>query len=329
VKGVYPLSIVLGALGAFAVSRFAPHIGLLDCPNERSSHCAPTPKGGGVGILASFLLVSVALGLPVGFWVPLGALSMLAFWGDLRSLSVKSRLFGQLFLMALLIILSEHPLGNQSWYLPWTLLGLIFIVGTANFFNFMDGIDGIAAITALIGFALLALYIFLNNAYTAWCTVSVCISLSCLGFLPFNALRARVFMGDVGSILLGAAFASLAFLRSETFLDLVCMTSFVFPFYADELTTMAVRIKNGENLTRPHRKHLYQLLANESGVPHWKISAAYGAFQVIVGLTVLMVKAFGSITVLSLLAAYSSLFLWVRLEFQRRIVTSAGGLHKV
>lgn len=328
-KGVYPLSIVLGALGAFAASRFAPHIGLLDSPNERSSHRAPTPKGGGVGILATFLLVSVALGIPVGFWVPVSALSILAFWGDLSALSVRSRLFSQFLLVALLIILSDHPLVNHAWYFLWTLFGLVLIVGTANFFNFMDGINGIGGITGLIGFALLALYIFLNDGYTTSCILSICISLSCLGFLPLNVPKAKVFMGDVGSILLGAAFASLVFLRSETFLDLICMTSFLFPFYADELTTMAVRIRDGDNLTRPHRKHLYQLLANENGVLHWKVSAAYGLFQLIVGLTVLMVKPFGGIIVLSLLAGYSAVFLWVRFDVRRKIATSAGGLHKV
>ncbi|HUU39388.1 MAG TPA: hypothetical protein VMW42_00460, partial [Desulfatiglandales bacterium] len=80
--------------------------------------------------------------------------------------------------------------------------------------------------------------------------------------------------------------------------------AFLFPFYADELTTMSVRLKDGENLTRPHRRHLYQLLANEKGVSQWKVSLGYGLQQLVVGATVLLLKPFGSIMILSILTAY-------------------------
>ena len=75
-------------------------------------------------------------------------------------------------------------------------------------------------------------------------------------------------MGDVGSILLGFVFAAMVVVLSKSFLDFVCLWSFIFPFYADELSTMAVRIKDGENLLRPHRRHLNQLLANEKGIAY-------------------------------------------------------------
>jgi Fuc2NAc and GlcNAc transferase len=90
-------------------------------------------------------------------------------------------------------------------------------------------------------------------------------------------------MGDVGSILLGAVFAGLVYLASRTLLDFLCMASFLFPFYVDELTKMIVRLRVGENLTQPHRRHIYQLLANERQIPHWRVSAGYGFFQLLVG----------------------------------------------
>jgi hypothetical protein len=97
-------------------------------------------------------------------------------------------------------------------------------------------------------------------------------------------------MGDIGGILLGAAFAGLIWLAAESVLDFVCMASFLFPFYVDELTTVIIRLKDGENLTKPHRRYYYQLLANEKGIAHWKVSVGYGVFQVAVGISVLMVR---------------------------------------
>jgi UDP-N-acetylmuramyl pentapeptide phosphotransferase/UDP-N-acetylglucosamine-1-phosphate transferase len=90
----------------------------------------------------------------------------------------------------------------------------VFIVGTANYYNFMDGINGIAGITGLLGFALLAAYVNLIEGSVAVTGVAVCLSLAWLGFLPLNMPKARVFMGDIGSILLGSAFAGLIWLAA-------------------------------------------------------------------------------------------------------------------
>jgi UDP-N-acetylmuramyl pentapeptide phosphotransferase/UDP-N-acetylglucosamine-1-phosphate transferase len=116
-------------------------------------------------------------------------------------------------------------------------------------------------------------------------------------------------MGDVGSILLGFSFAAIVVVLSKSILDFVCLAGFLFPFYADELTTMAARIKDGENLFKPHRRHLYQLLANEKGIAHWKVSIGYGLAQLIVGITILLLRPFGITAVLPLLAAYFVAFI--------------------
>jgi Fuc2NAc and GlcNAc transferase len=111
-----------------------------------------------------------------------------------------------------------------------------------------------------------------------------------------------VFIGDVGSILLGFIFAGMVIALSKGLLDFVCLTSFLFPFYADELTTMAVRIRDGENLLRAHRRHLYQLLANEMGVEHWKVSVGYGVLQAVVGIGALVLRGYGTLTIIFFLA---------------------------
>ena len=95
-----------------------------------------------------------------------------------------------------------------------------------------------------------------------------------------------------------------------------------FPFYADELTTMVLRLKDGEKLFKPHRKHLYQLLANELNIAHWKVSTGYGISQLIVGLSVLAAKSYGIWVVLCLLTAYLCGFIWLS-YFVRLRVTRA------
>ena len=199
-------------------------------------------------------------------------------------------------------------------------------MGTANFYNFMDGINGIAGTTGIVGFGLLALYLDIMSGSLPLKVLAICMSLACAAFLPFNMPRARVFMGDVGSILLGFLFGGMVVLISQSILDFICLASFLFPFYADELTTMVIRIKDRENLLNPHRRHLYQLLANEKGIAHWKVSVGYGLIQLIVGLGGLGVRPLGLPAVMALLvfcfAAFASVSFLVRKNLTQSHPTS-------
>ena len=271
----------------------------------------PTPKGGGIGIFFVFLISTGALGLPVSFWLPICIMAVVSFWGDCIELSARLRLVIQLGLMASVIVAGGRDAASDGLpYFLWVGFWIIFIVGTANYYNFMDGINGIAGITGLLGFALLAAYVNLIGGPAAVKGVAVCLSIACLGFLPLNMPKARVFMGDIGSVLLGSVFAGLIWLTAESMLDFVCMAAFLFPFYLDELTTVLVRLKDGENLTKPHRRHYYQLLVNERGLAHWKVSVGYGVFQLAVGISVLMLRAYGLGAVLLLLAGWFGVF-WI------------------
>ena len=215
--GLYVASLVLSTFGAWAISKHAYKVGLVDCPNGRSSHCMPTPKGGGIGIFFVFLMSAGVLGLPVSFWLPIGIMAVVAFWGDRIELSAKLRLVIQLGLIVVVIVSGGGgaALGGRQ-YLLWAGFWTVFIVGTANYYNFMDGINGIAGITGLLGFALMAAYVNLIEGSVVVTGVAVCLSLACLGFLPLNMPKARVFMGDIGSILLGSAFAGLIWLAAES-----------------------------------------------------------------------------------------------------------------
>ena len=300
------IAVVLGALGAFLVCRIGWRLGLVDLPSARSSHSQATPKGGGVGMVTVFLVAAVCLRLPIAFWLPLGLLAGLSLRGDQVEISPKLRLPIQFILVGIMVIVTGRGIEQGLLGILILLFWIVFIVWTANFYNFMDGINGIAGISGVVGFGLLAFATHKDRPEVG--LLATCMALACLGFLPFNLPRARVFMGDVGSILLGGVFAGLVYLASHTLLDFLCMTSFLFPFYVDELTTMIIRLRVGEDLTQPHRRHIYQLLANEWQIPHWRISASYGLFQLLVGVSVLTGKSHGVAMVLAVLASWFGLF---------------------
>jgi Fuc2NAc and GlcNAc transferase len=129
-------------------------------------------------------------------------------------------------------------------------------------------------------------------------------------------------MGDVGSILLGFVFAALVIWCSTNFLDFLCMASFLFPFYADEITTEIIRLKDGEKLWQPHRRHLYQLLANECQIAHWKVSFGYGLGQLTVGLSTLIFKTFGVLMISSLIWLYFFIFIVISNVVRKKAAAS-------
>jgi Fuc2NAc and GlcNAc transferase len=322
---VLTVSLGCGAAGAWAIMHWAPALGLLDRPNERSSHSRVTPKGGGIGILLAWVLAAVWLGIPWWFWLPLTFLSMISLIGDRLHLSQILRLAIQGLCCGFVVaaLLLEHPLSAGQ---PWVVQGLLwvgftmFVVGTANYYNFMDGINGIAGLTAATAFSFLALYSwwYLPATFPTYGCAALSLTAACAGFLPFNMPRARVFMGDVGSILLGALFASYVLRMSATLLDLICLCGFLFPFYADELSTVLVRLKDGHNLLLPHRRHIYQILANQMSIAHWRVSVGYAVLQLAVGFLVLALRPFGAAAVLAALVGVFVLFLLAGRPIRKR-----------
>jgi Fuc2NAc and GlcNAc transferase len=323
----------LGAAGAWLIAGMPFRQHLLDAPNERSSHTTPTPRGGGVGVLAAFIVAGLTLRIPTTFLFAAILISAVSFYGDYFRISVKFRLFVQfiaavMFLFPLLPRLSAHYALSTFGFTPlifFLILPLIFLflIGTANFYNFMDGINGIAGLSGVIAFGLLGIYTLYRPPPDAFQTslslLSICIALACLGYLPFNVPRARVFMGDVGSILLGFAFAALVVTLARNYQEMACFAALLIPFYADELTTMAVRLQDHEDLTQSHRRHLYQLLANEAGIAHWKVTLIYGAVQLAVGVGALSANSYGVRTVVLFLTACFIAFATLALLIRKKM----------
>jgi len=304
------VSLLLGFSCALVMSRCGQTLGLIDNPNERSSHTMPTASGGGIGIPAALVLSAVALQLPLYLWLPAALLSLVGFLDDRINLSLKTRIIFQFAaaLATVLLAISDNTVNTLSSFSIFqptilTVYALIiplcvFIAGTANFFNFMDGINGIAGIAGTVAFGFMALFAHIQGCNPSITLFAVCIAAACLGFLPLNFPCARVFMGDGASTLLGFAFATLALTIVVSLADFLVLCGFLFTFYADTLTTLYVRWRDREQLTRGHRRHLYQLLANQMKIPHWQVSLAYGLIQAAIGGILLWLRTRGVVPVL-------------------------------
>lgn len=274
-------AVVLSWLLTGAIRRYAVARSILDVPNHRSSHAVPTPRGGGVAIVAVVLAGATAawvVGLladdVAAALVGGGALVALVGWIDDRSglpagvraivhfVAAGWVVFCLRGLPALDLGVTRVPLGFAG-----AMLGLLGVAWMINLYNFMDGIDGIAAAegvaVGLIGGAMLAASHETGMALAAFLTAA-----ACAGFLWWNWHPARIFMGDVGSGFLGIVFATLA-IASENrgsaplLLWIVALGVFVF----DATVTLLRRIRRGERWHEAHRSHAYQR-AVQAGRPH-------------------------------------------------------------
>ena len=283
---------------------------LFDLPNERSSHTLPTPRGGGLALVAVFVAglgVSTALGLVL---VPTAAkllsitlfLATVSWIDDVRHLGPLTR-FGSHILAvvaALVVGLVSGPFfgGALPAALELVLIGIGW-VWFINLYNFMDGIDGLAATETIaigLGGGLIAL-----TGQTEPTAVIACLVLvaAAIGFLPFNWAPAKVFMGDVGSIPLGfvcawilLSLAEMGFGAAAIILPLV--------FFGDATITLFKRLLRGEKIWQAHRQHFYQL-AVQRGMSHSR--ATWAACVTNLGLIVLAVWSTHGNEVLALFMA--------------------------
>ncbi|MCP3993366.1 MAG: glycosyl transferase [Actinomycetia bacterium] len=264
------IAIVLGAtvsaLTCPALIRILVRHSVVDEAGIRSSHTGSIPRGGGVAIMLgsaagfSMLLRSSAAG-PLKWAVPfallLGGLGLI---DDVRTLSARHRLLAQTSLATAFVLASGvSPVASARW--AGAALAVLWLVGFVNAFNFMDGINGISVGTAVV----IAGSLSLSSA--RWGSPTTAVAAAALlgavaGFAPFNLVRARLFMGDVGSYFVGGALALLALVAID---DGVAVLAACLPFtlyVADVACTLFRRIRRRENLATPHREHTYQLLAN-------------------------------------------------------------------
>jgi UDP-N-acetylmuramyl pentapeptide phosphotransferase/UDP-N-acetylglucosamine-1-phosphate transferase len=251
----------------------------MDHPNERSLHATPTPRIGGLGIMAGVLVAFVWLAnasmLPVMF----GAfvLAVVSVLDDVRGLPVRVRFLAH-FVAATGCLFA---LGLTGWML---LMGTLAVVWMTNLYNFMDGSDGLAGGMAAIGFGALALAAWQGDApgLAVFCAA---IAAAALAFLRFNFPPARVFMGDAGSIPLGFLAATLGILGSRQGVWPWLFPLLVFsPFIVDASVTLTRRALRGEKIWQAHRSHYYQRVVL-LGATHRQLAlAAYTVMLAMAGL---------------------------------------------
>lgn len=272
--------------GAHAARRHALRHGLLDQPGARRSHVVPTPRGGGIGIAASWLLACAWLALLPGTdaWLAAGlAGAMLCVAGigwsdDRRPLPVVARLVVQLAGAAL----AGFGFWAATRSLPVSLGAVAAVMVLVNVWNFMDGIDGLAASQGVIA----ALALGAWGGTPASLLLGLALAGACLGFLPLNLPRARLFLGDVGSGAIGLGIAVLLVMaatqRSANGGGVGAAAVALLPvavFMVDATLTLAGRIVRGERWWTPHVEHAYQKLATR-GRLHVPVTIAYGVASI-------------------------------------------------
>ena len=262
--------------------RIADRFNIIDKPNERSSHSTIVLRGGGIIFLIGAWVWSAFFGFEYPwFLVGLTLVAGVSFIDDIHSLPDSVRLGAQFTAAAM----AFYQLGILHWSMWWVvLLALIVYVGATNVINFMDGINGITA-----GYSLAVLVpLALVNARICFVEQSLIVTaiLALLVFCIFNFRpkgKAKCFAGDVGSI--GIAFIML-FLLGNVIIKTGDVTWLIFllVYGVDGCLTIVHRIMLHENLGEAHRKHAYQIMANELGIGHVKVSLLYMGIQLVISL---------------------------------------------
>lgn len=256
--------------------KVANRFNIIDKPNERSSHTSVTLRGGGVVFyMGAFLYFILSKGSYSFFMLGLTLIGAVSFVDDIKSVSRKTRLIVQFVAMGLMFyelgLFTDFPL----WYL---LVALIFFTGITNAYNFMDGINGITGGYSLV--VLGALY-YINQTVTPFTDSSFLITMN-LAVLVFNIfnfrVKAKCFAGDVGAV--SIAFIILFFLGQLILKtgDLAYLILLVV-YGVDSVLTIIHRLLLKENIFDAHRKHAYQILANELKWKHTLVSSLYMVVQ--------------------------------------------------
>lgn len=272
--------IILGMLVLIELAyfRIADKFNIIDKPNLRSSHTSITLRGGGVIFLLAVWLYAAFFGLNYPWFIlGLTLVGIVSFVDDIHSLPDSVRLIVQFAAMFLMF----YQFDILNWHDWWiVIIALIVCVGITNAYNFMDGINGI---TGGYSLAVLIPILYLNRqlGFVSQSYLYV-VGLSLLVFCFFNfRKRAKCFAGDVGSI-------TIAFILLFALGKLILYTGdlsyivFLAVYGADTVLTICHRIQLHENLGEAHRKHAYQLMANELKIPHVAVSLLYMILQLVI-----------------------------------------------
>lgn len=262
--------------------RIADRFNIIDKPNQRSSHSSIVLRGGGIIFVLGLWIWAAFFGFQnIWFLIAVTLVAGISFIDDIHSLPDSVRLVAQFAAMALMF----YQLDILHWNMWWIILiAMIVCVGASNIINFMDGINGITGAYALA--SLLPLFLLNREIGFTDESLILVVALADLVFCCFNFRpkgKAKCFAGDVGSI--GVAYI-LLFLIGSLILATGDVTYLIFllVYGVDGCLTIVHRILLHENLGEAHRKHAYQLMANELRIGHVKVASFYALLQLAVSL---------------------------------------------
>lgn len=281
-------AVVIGVASALASAActaawiaWARHRNVVDAPGQRRLHATATPRGGGIGmaVVALALLASPAWRgpVPVGgaaaLFAGVACAGLTGLLDDLFAPPSALKLLGQAIAAAAIASALPWPAADAAGHA----LAFAWVLVLVNFWNFMDGSNGIVALQTLVVAAVLAVMLGASDA----AGLAIGLAAACLGFLPFNLPRARVFMGDTGSHVLGAMVAILTLWvlregKANPGQVLILLSAFLL----DAGLTLAKRIVQGRRFWRAHREHLYQW-AVRRGYSHARVCLAYAAWAIL------------------------------------------------
>ncbi len=285
----YLVILVLLFLAELFYFKLADKCNIIDKPNERSSHTKVTLRGGGIifyfGALAYFLTNHWEY---PWFMVALTLITFIRFVDDIRSISQGLRLVFHFSAMALMFC--QWGLFSLSWW--WIIVALVICTGIINAYNFMDGINGITGGYSLVVLVALA---YINAEITSFVEPALINTVLCsvLVFCFFNfRKKAKCFAGDVGSV-------SIAFILLFLIGKLILTTGdfswiiLLSVYGVDSVLTIIHRLMLHENIGLPHRKHMYQLMANELKMPHVVVALIYMVAQAVIVMGYISWQSYG------------------------------------
>lgn len=309
----YLIILVLLFVAELFYFRVADKFNIIDQPNERSSHSRITLRGGGIifyfGALAYFLTNDWEY---PWFILALSLITFISFVDDIRSTSQGLRLVFHFSAMALMFY--QWGLFSLSWC--WIIIALIVCTGIINAYNFMDGINGITGGYSLIILGALA---YINEEMVSFAEPALIYTVLCsvVVFCFFNFRRkAKCFAGDVGSVSIAFILLFLIgklILKTEDFSWMILLVV----YGVDSVLTIIHRLMLHENIGLPHRKHMYQLMANELKIPHVVVSLVYMAVQAIVIIGYIYCQNWGYLYLLCAILSLSSIYIWFMRKYFR------------
>ena len=285
----YIIVLVLLFLAELFYFYIADKYNIIDKPNERSSHIRITLRGGGIifyfGVLAFFLTNHFEY---PWFMLALTLVTLISFIDDIRSTSQVLRLVFHFSAMGLMFY--QWGLFSLPW---WTILvALIICKGIINAYNFMDGINGITGGYSLVILGALA---FINHSVVSFVEPDLIYTMLC-AVLVFNFFnfrkRAKCFAGDVGAVSIAFTILFLIgrlIIQTGDFSWIVLLVV----YGIDSVLTIVHRLMLHENIGLPHRKHMYQIMANELRIPHVVVALIYMMMQAIVVIGYLILREYG------------------------------------